>query len=145
MVERKIRHLQEIIGVDAVLWRKRDANAGTNADNLAIDAKGSETSPIMRAASDLGSVALGDIVDLDDGEFIAPEPRQYVGFPQCPFNSLSHLPEQFVTGGMSECVVNLLESIEVDHEDIEFFIPSTTTCARVFDFFHQSRTIGQTQ
>ena len=37
VVERKVRHLQEIVGVDSVLRRERYTDAGADADNLAID------------------------------------------------------------------------------------------------------------
>ena len=36
-VERKIRHLQEIVGAGLVLGRQRDADAGADADVAAVD------------------------------------------------------------------------------------------------------------
>ena len=143
VVERKIRHLQKITGIHAVLWRQRDADTGADADDFVVDGKRFRNKPDNASGKRFGGVTMAEIVDLDDGEFIAPEPRQNVGFPQRPFKSLGHLPEQFVAGGMTECVIDLLELIEVDHEDIEFLFPPTITSAGVFDFFHQGRAIGQ--
>ena len=52
----------------------------------------------------------------EDRKFVATDAHQNVQLPKASDEARPKLPEQFVAGGMSEGVVDLLEVIEVDVE-----------------------------
>jgi hypothetical protein len=66
----------------------------------------------MRRANHLGllTVAVGFE---DDGEFIAAEARDGVRFPDNGLQAAGDFPEDLVTGGMSEGIVDGLEPVEI--------------------------------
>ena len=52
----------------------------------------------------------------EDGELVAAEPRDHVGLPQPPAQSPGHAANQLVAGLVAERIVDLLQVVEVDHE-----------------------------
>ena len=54
------------------------------------------------------------------------------------------MSQQFVAGGMTKCIVDLLEPVEVQHQDTEFLSRAAATIACILDPLHQRRAIGQT-
>ena len=54
---------------------------------------------------------------LDDGELVAAEARQHVGFAKRGLQALADLDQQFIAGGMAERVVDGLEAVEIEHHD----------------------------
>src|ERR1700731_4195805 len=55
---------------------------------------------------------------LDDCEFVAPQPRQHVVLAQRQFETNRHLAQPRIAGGTTNRVVDVLEAIEIDHEDL---------------------------
>ena len=81
-IERHVRHLQETIGVGCMVGRQRNSDARRNVKPCAID--------IERFGESFGD-AVGELARrlplvglarLNDGELVAAEPRQHIGFPQ---------------------------------------------------------------
>ena len=118
-VERKVGLLQQLLLVAAVIRRDRDADAGADLDAMAGQQErlGDELGDPRRQLGRAGALVLA--VLLDDGEFVAAEPRQHVGCAQRRFQSLRHQPQQRVAGAMTEGIVDVLEAIEIEHQDRE--------------------------
>ena len=49
-------------------------------------------------------------------ELVAPQPRGYVRVPDPLRDHLGHAPQDLVAGGVPDRVVDLLEAVEVDHQ-----------------------------
>ena len=81
-IERHVGHLQEFIRVAGVLRRERNPDAGANVHLVALD--------IVRLGNDLDEaacklgrgLALIGIASLNDGELVAAESANSIGFPQ---------------------------------------------------------------
>ena len=116
-IEREIRHLQQIVGAGPVLGRQRDADAGADADVAAVDLERLAQHLDNALRQQLGGLALVALAGLDDGEFVAAEPGQHVGFAQQRFQTGRHFDQQRVAGGMAERIVDLLEAIEVQQAE----------------------------
>src|SRR3954463_10068502 len=56
---------------------------------------------------------------LDDGEFVAAKPGQHVAGAQRGFQPLCDLTQQRIAGTVTERVVDVLEAVEVEHQDRE--------------------------
>ena len=52
-------------------------------------------------------------------EFVAAEPRHLLALAGEIDEALGHAPEQLVARGVAHGVVDLLETVEIDHEDGE--------------------------
>ena len=143
MIEREIGLLQKIVGMCAVLRRQCDTDTGADADIVLADRERLGDERDDPGGERLGGVGLLGIVELDDGEFVAAEPRQHVGFAERVLDPLGHLLEQFVAGRVPERVVDLLEAVEIHHEDVELLAAPAVARAGVFDLFDQRRAIGE--
>jgi hypothetical protein len=64
----------------------------------------------------------------DDREFVAGEAGQHVVGPQERCQPLAHHSQQFVAGVMAECVVDLLEAVEVEHDHEEVVVAAAFGC-----------------
>ncbi len=116
-VQRKVGLFQKLLPIAAVLRRHRDPDTGTDLHLVArqqerlgaqfryLRCQIDRTAPLI--------LALG----LDDGEFVAPEPRQHVDVAHRRFETSRHLPQQRISGGMTKRIVDVLEAIKIDHED----------------------------
>ena len=70
------------VGIGAVLRRQRNADAGADIDLVAVDIERLGDNLDDAVGQRAGGFALTGLAALDDGEFVAAEPRQHVGFPQ---------------------------------------------------------------
>jgi hypothetical protein len=55
----------------------------------------------------------------DDGEFVPTQPCGQTAQPRAPLQSSRELSQGGITHGMAELIVDLLQIIDVDHEDRE--------------------------
>ena len=53
---------------------------------------------------------------LYDSELVTAQPREYVCFPKRSFETHCRLPQHRVTNGMSQSIVDVLETIEVEQK-----------------------------
>ena len=65
----------------------------------------------------------GHIVQ-QDGKLVAAEPRNHVGRTNFRLKPSRHRPKQFVADGMTKCVIDVLEMIEIEIQDREAGIVS---------------------
>ena len=118
-IQRKIGFLQELLLVIAVFRRHRDPDAGADFHAVArqLERLGNQLGDARRQIDRTGPlvVALG----LDDREFVAAQPRKHIRAAQRRFQAIRHLPQQRVACGMSERVVDVLEAVEIEHQDRE--------------------------
>ena len=116
-IEREIRLLQQLVLLAAVLGRQCDPDTGADFDAVARQQErfGNEFRNSSREVERTAALILAR--GLDDGEFVATEPRQHVGCAQRGSQATGDLPEQFIAGGMTKRVVDVLETVEVEHED----------------------------
>ena len=68
------------------------------------------------AVGDDGDVGNGVHIGLNDGEFVAAEPGDGIGFAEQGTHAAGHLADQIVAGLVPERVVDLLEAVEVDYQ-----------------------------
>ena len=80
---------------------------------------------------------------LDDGEFVAAEPRQHVGGAQRRSQAAGDLPEQFIAGGMAERIVDVLETVEVEHQDRKRPLVPPLVRIDVMELFEKERPVRQ--
>ena len=78
---------------------------------------------------------------LDDGEFVAAEPRQHVGGAQRRSQAAGDLPEQFIAGGMTEQIVDVLETVEVEHQDRKRPLVPPLVRIDVMELFEKERPV----
>ena len=115
-VKRHVGLLQQLVGVDAVDRRHRDADRGADVDAMAIDFE----RLVQRAGKPLRQplrvlVALG--AGLQHDELVAAEARDHVAGPDDGLEPRRDLLEQLVADRMAERVVDRLEPVEVDQVD----------------------------
>ncbi len=91
----------------------------------------------------LGGLALVAFAGLDDGEFVAAEPGQNVGFAQQRFQAGRHFDQQRIAGGMAERIVDLLEAIEVEQQNGERLLQPALPRRGFLDFLNERRAIGE--
>ncbi len=142
-IEREIGHLQQIVGFGPVLERQRDADAGADVDVAAVDLERLAQHLDNALRQEFGGLALVAFAGLNDGEFVAAEPGQYVGLAQQRFQSSRHFDQQRVAGGMAERIVDLLEAIEVQQENGERLLQAALPRRGFLDFLDQSGAVGQ--
>ena len=123
--------------------RHRDADAGADAHRVAVDLVGrvDERDDAFREL-DRGAALVG-LAGLNDREFVAAEPRHHVGFAQRRLQAIGGLSEQRVAGGMAERIVDVLEAVEVEHEDGERLFPPTQPRAGLLELLHEVGAVGE--
>jgi hypothetical protein len=90
---------------------------------------------------DCGAALVG-LPGLYDREFVAAEPRHHVGLPQRRFEAAGGLPEQRVTGGMAERIIDVLEPVDVEHEDGEGLVPLAQPRLGLLELLHEAGAVG---
>jgi hypothetical protein len=68
---------------------------------------------------------------LDDGEFVAADPRHRIGVTQQRTQPRPHLADQFVARRVAERVVDLLEMVEVEHEQRDLLARAAVAVQRL--------------
>ena len=81
-IEREVGLLQQLVRVDAVLRRERDADAGADAHLAAVELERLGDQLDDPHGQHDGGLALIRLAALQDGEFVAAEARQHVGLAQ---------------------------------------------------------------
>src|ERR1700738_869885 len=87
--------------------------------------------------------ALVLLVFLDDGEFVAAETGQHVGIAQRRTQPLRDLDQQLVARRMPQRVVDVLEPVEVEHQDGESGAMTLQPLAGIFEFFGEQRAVRE--
>jgi len=120
LVERHVGVPQKLIGGLAIGWRKRDADAGSDHDLLTFD--------IVRLAQERHDAFGQDArlrrsgePRLQDREFVAAESSDHVGAAQARAETLRHRRQKLVAGGVAQGVVDVLEFIEIEIKNGEYF------------------------
>src|SRR5205823_241796 len=80
----------------------------------------------------------------DDSELVASEARHGVARAQCAPQSPPDLPQQEVSARMAQCVVDLLEAIEVEQHDGETTSLALRLQQRLPRTIREERAVGQT-
>ena len=113
LIQGKIGILQKLIRVTPLAWRQDDADA----------CRGAHFTPehVMRLANG-AQYTLGQLRGLhfsgdprlNDGKFVAAEPRHHIGSAQDLAQALGHALEQCIARRMPQRVVHIFEVVEVD-------------------------------
>ena len=123
--------------------RQRDSDAGRDVHFIAFDIERLRDEVDHAICKLDGGFALVAFADLDNGEFVAAEPRQDVGLPQRAFEARGGFAQQRVTGRVAKRIVDVFEPIEVEQEHRELLAPPALACARVLDFFNRGGAVGE--
>ena len=141
-VERKIGVLQDFIGIRTVVRRDRNTDAGSGR-HLMI----AEIERLAKRFSDsLGqSSGLRNRIChvLDNRELIAAEPGDQGGFSHASTQARRDGLQQDVSCRMSERVVDLLETVEIEHQNRQLGSPSARDCKGVFQPLLEQHAIWQ--
>ena len=113
VVQRHVGVLQQLVGSTAVRRRAHDAEAGAYGDRMPED--------VVRLG-DRRQHALGEALALvgahgarlDDGELVAAETGEEVGFADAGAQALRNCLEQGVANRVAVRIVDLLELVEID-------------------------------
>jgi hypothetical protein len=118
-IQREIGLLQQFVAIHAILGGEGDADAGADHDLV----PGCVERRIEHLDQPVGeSGGLRRPVDrLDDGKFVAAEPRHDVRLARALHQPLRHRPQQRIADGMTERVVHRLELVEVEAQQREAF------------------------
>ncbi|EKE16911.1 MAG: hypothetical protein ACD_10C00727G0007 [uncultured bacterium] len=107
---------QEQIGVGAIIRVERDANAGRNLGNLIAQQVGL-ASAMNDPVNDLETlIEILQFVDQED-KLIAAETGQCICLAQLVAHALGEVDQQLIAGGMTQGVVDALETVEIEHAD----------------------------
>ena len=113
VVQRQVGAFQQLVGIDAVVGRQRDAHARAHQHLLAAD----DERQGHRLHQPFGQRTGGGRLrraDLDHRKFVAAEPRDQVGLAHALTQPQGHDAQQFVADRVAERVVDGLEAVEVD-------------------------------
>ena len=81
---------------------------------------------------------------LDDGEFVAAEPRHQLVAARHRAQPLRDLDQQLVAGGMAVNVVDRLEAVEVDAQHRERLVHARPPCSTLAgEMIGEDRAVGQ--
>ncbi len=123
--------------------RQRDADAGADTDIAAVDFERLAERRDDALRQRFRRLALIGLAGLNDGELVAAEPGQHVGFAQQRFQARRHFDQQRVAGGMAERIVDLLEAIEVEQQDGERLLQAAVARGGFLDLLNERRAIGK--
>jgi len=104
-----------------IVWKNRNTDTASNCDIVTID-KECIGDCINDALRQFGNIfdMLG--IRLNDGKFIAAKTRQRIAPTQKTSQSLGHLLEELITDGVSKCVVDFFEVIQIKTNDCDPFV-----------------------
>ena len=141
-IEREIRLHHEIGRGARRPGRQRDADAGGDGDIIVADgaAFGDRRADLLGQRA--GIRWAGD-VPLQNGELVAAETGDEIvlahGLPQ----PLADLDDQRVTGRMAECVVDILEAVEVEEQHRELRLVAGARAKRVIEVIEERAAVGE--
>ena len=110
-----VRMTHQEVGVTAVLRIHRDPDRGADVDGLALDHEG-RVQRVQQLAGDVGGGVGGFHAAEQECELVAAQPGHRVGAAQLAAQARGDVPQQDVAGLVAEGVVDLLEVVEVHHQ-----------------------------
>ncbi len=113
-IERKVGAVDQVLAVDAVVGRDRDAHRRADGRALVADRIGLREH-LDDLVGELAERAAIVHVGQDDLEFVAAQPADLALVEHDMMKPVGHLLEQFIACLMAERVVDLLEAVEIDH------------------------------
>jgi hypothetical protein len=142
-IERQVRLLDQLVGLGAVGGSRGNADAGADIHRVAFDVVGHPDDVDHALGKHRRRFTWVGLAGLNDGEFIAADPRQDVGLAQRRFEAQRRLLEQRVAGGMSERVVDDLEAVEIEDAHRERLSPAAQACPGLLDLGHEECPVGE--
>src|SRR3990167_2231830 len=115
-IERHVRRPHDILGADTVMRRDRYANRCTDhaaslVQRIGLRQHGDDP------ARNLAQLAAIVDVGQHDLELVATKTADLAIALDRPLEARSDLPQQFVPGGMTQSIVDLFETVEIEHQD----------------------------
>ena len=115
-VEGGVGEPHEGLAVAPVLRREGDADGDAHRDRRLADIEWPRHAVENAPRQELGRFRVAQ-PGLDDGEFVAAEPRQRVAFAEQVLQALRRQLEEPVAGLVAEGVVDVLEAVEIEEQD----------------------------
>ena len=140
-VQRDVSVAQELIGIVAVARRDGNANARTQDHLLAVEIERCSES-LDNARGQCGGRYRLVGCHLHDREFVANGAGYGVDVTRAIPKALGHRPEQGVAGMVPQCVVDLLEAVDVQVENGDLLVPLGMGDG-LFEPYPQQRAIWQ--
>ena len=142
-IERYVGVAQKLLGGLAIDWRERDADAGSDLDQLTID--------IVRLAQERHD-AFGQGArlmrsgepDLQDREFVAAKAGGHVAVAQAFAETLRRRLQKLVAGRVPQAVVDVLEVIEIEIKNGKRVILPAHAQKRVLQVIVKQHPVWQT-
>src|SRR5665647_161461 len=125
LIKSDIRSFQQFGDFGRIVWRNRNANADVHRNLMTIEIEWL----VNRFTGSHGQRrGIGRTIKrcLNDGEFVAAQPRNQVDISDAAAQSVGHALEQLVPGRLSEGVINALQMINVEVQDCEPLSPPNT-------------------
>ena len=113
-VEGEIRVANDLVGAHAVRRAERDADTGADHDLMAVDLVGRAERLDYPVGKGRGIGRLRNR-NLHDCELVAPHAGDRVGLAHLSAQPIGYHLQELVACGMTECVVHVLEVVEVQH------------------------------
>ena len=114
-VHRRVPAAQQSVCVFGVPRKEDDPDAGSNLERLALDHQW-----FLQGVQDPRRGRAGRRIvrhpRKDDGELVAAQPGDRIGFAKLPLESGRHVTQDLVTAVVPEGVVDLLEFVQVHHQ-----------------------------
>jgi hypothetical protein len=119
-IERQIGVLEQLIGVDTVAGRNRNADAGIDHDLDVIEVVGQRNGVAQSPGKPLGVGWLRD-PGLDDRKLVSAQSGHQVGFSDAIAQAVCDCSQQVVADRMPQGVVDILEVVEIEVEHGQSF------------------------
>ena len=118
-IERKISLFHQVARFVAIGGSQRNADGDAHGDVVAADIEWLRENLDNALGKSPGGLGRMRCISLNDGELVTAKPCQNIGLSDRAPQSFGRLLQQFVTGGVAERVVDLLEAVEVEHKNRE--------------------------
>ena len=132
-VERKVGLLQQVVGIDAMIRSEGDADADADLHLVSDDLVGLGDRHDDLVGEVDRAILLIRFPGLNNGELVAAQPRKNIGFAQDRLQTPRRLVEHDIAGRMPQRIVDVLESVQIHHENGERLAPSPMARACFFD------------
>jgi|tagenome__1003787_1003787.scaffolds.fasta_scaffold20976380_5 hypothetical protein len=120
-IQRQICVSQQLVRILSV--GRCDGNSDAHiGDNLVFLERVGTLESVTDALREHGRISVSAQPGLHDGKFISPEPGDDIAFPHEALQAFRHCPQQFVAHCMSECIVDILEQIQIEIMDRQAFV-----------------------
>ena len=143
LVEGQIGALDELIDVGAVLWSKRNPDAGRDIEPVTVERIGGGKRLEQPVGGGNRFFALVPVHRRHDCKFVAAEPSHRIGLAQAPQQTPRDRFEKLVADRMPERIVDALEEVEVQHEQGDRLAAPAQARQVFLHAFAQHRTVGE--